>query len=89
MIRLAAVYAAYPMLSLGMLLAFWRLVRGPSLADRVVAMDLLMLLGMGLVTVHAVLYQEPVLIDVAIVTALLAFLSTVAFARYLERRAKP
>jgi multicomponent Na+:H+ antiporter subunit F len=75
-----------PILSVAVVLAFIRLVRGPSLADRVVALDLIGTLAMGMIVVYAIAANQPVLLDVAIVLALLSFLGTVAFARYLERR---
>jgi multicomponent Na+:H+ antiporter subunit F len=75
-----------PLLSLAVVMAFVRLARGPSLPDRVVALDLIATLSMGMIAVYAIITNQPVLLDVAIVLALLAFLGTVAFARYLEKR---
>lgn len=72
--------------SVAILLTFARLVRGPSLSDRVVAMDLLMLLGVGLILVYAIIKDQAIFIDVALVVALVSFLGTVAFAYYLEQR---
>lgn len=72
-------------LGLAVALALFRLVRGPSVADRVVALDLISLLAVGLIAAHAVAYQEPVLLDVALVIALVTFLATVSFARYIGR----
>lgn len=74
-------------LALAMLLAFIRLVRGPSLPDRVVALDLIAVIAVGMIAVVQIHTHEPMLLDSAIVLALIAFLSTVAFARYLERGA--
>lgn len=82
-------FAVLPAMSLAMVLAFVRLVRGPTLPDRVVALDLIGTLGMGMIAVYAMARDLPVLVDVAIVLALLSFLGTVAFARYLERRVGP
>ncbi len=70
----------------GFILAFVRLVLGPSLPDRVVALDLLTIVAMGFICVYAVRFNQPAFIDVAIVMALITFLGTVAFAYYLERR---
>lgn len=78
-----------PVLSLAMTLAFVRLVRGPTLPDRVIALDLIGTLGMGMIAAYAIARNLPVLLDVAIVLALLSFLGTIAFARYLERRVGP
>jgi multicomponent Na+:H+ antiporter subunit F len=73
------------MLSGGLLLAFYRLVRGPSLPDRVVALDLIATISVAMIAVYAVITEKPILLDVAIVVALIAFLGTVAFARYVEK----
>jgi multicomponent Na+:H+ antiporter subunit F len=74
------------MLVLTILLAFGRLVRGPSLPDRVVALDLVGVTSVGLVAVVAVATDEPTLLRAATVQALVAFLGTVAFAYYVERK---
>jgi multicomponent Na+:H+ antiporter subunit F len=76
------------MLSVALLLAFVRLLRGPSLADRVVAFDLLTLLVLGIVLADAVLTDQWVFLDAAILLALVTFIATVAFGRHLEKRAR-
>jgi multicomponent Na+:H+ antiporter subunit F len=73
-------------LSMGVVLAFIRLVRGPSLPDRVVALDLMSMLGIGIITVYTIGTNQSVFLDVAIVLALISFLGTVAFAQYIEKR---
>jgi len=70
-------------------LTFYRLARGPSTPDRVVALDLMALIVVGFIATYAVATDQPVLLDAAIVLALISFLSTVAFARYLEKRSAP
>lgn len=77
----------YGMLILALFLVFTRLVRGPSLPDRVVALDLTAILTAGIICVYAIDTNQPVFLDAAIVLALITFLGTIAFARYLERRA--
>jgi multicomponent Na+:H+ antiporter subunit F len=77
-----------PLLSLAIIMTFVRLVRGPSLPDRVVALDLMATIGIGFIAVYAVATDQPVFLDVGTVLALISFLGTVAFARYIERRAK-
>lgn len=76
------------MIGLAMVLAFVRLARGPSLPDRVVALDLIGVASAGFITVYAISTNQRVFIDVAIVLALITFLGTVAFAQYVERRAR-
>lgn len=75
-----------PLLALTVVLAGARLVRGPSLPDRVVALDLIATLCMGMIAVYSIATENAVLLDAAIVLALISFLGTVAFARYLEKR---
>ena len=74
------------MLSVALLLAFIRLVRGPSLPDRVVALDLISILAAGVTAVYAIAAEQAVFLDVAIILALITFLGTVAFARYIEKQ---
>jgi len=62
-----------------------RVVRGPHLADRVVALDLVSYVTVCIIGTGAMLTGEGPLLDVALVLSLLAFLGTVAFARFLER----
>ena len=77
--------AALALLGASVLLVFVRLVRGPDLANRVVALDLLSILGVGIASAAAVVSGDAVYLDVALILALIAFVSTVAFARYAER----
>lgn len=77
--------AALLALAISLVLAFVRIVRGPSLMDRVVALELTATLVAGIVAVFAIGTDDPAIIDVAIALALVAFISAVAFARYAER----
>lgn len=75
----------YFMMSVALLLALVRLTRGPSLPDRVVALELIASIVVGYVGVHAIDTGVPSILDVAIVIALTAFLAAIGFARFLER----
>ena len=75
-----------PLLVVGVVFAFIRLLRGPSLPDRVIALDILSVFGIGIIVAFAIATDQPVFIDVASVLALVSFLGTVAFAAYVERR---
>jgi multicomponent Na+:H+ antiporter subunit F len=68
------------------LLALFRLVRGPSSPDRVVALDLMASLALGAIGLETLVTGSEVFLRVATVLALVGFLGTVAYARYLERR---
>jgi multicomponent Na+:H+ antiporter subunit F len=76
----------FVVLVVAMFLAFFRLVRGPSLPDRVVALDLITVQIAAMLAVDTIATGQSVFLDAAIVLALIAFLGTVAFARYLERK---
>jgi multicomponent Na+:H+ antiporter subunit F len=71
-------------LSVSLLLAFYRLAVGPSLPDRIVALDLMATLIVAIVGLYAVSASEPLLLRVAMIVALINFLGTVGFARYLK-----
>ena len=72
-------------LGVALLLAFIRLVKGPTLPDRIVAMDLFGMLVVGIIVVLAGSSRVGATLDAAIVIALLGFLGTVAYATYVER----
>ena len=72
-------------LGVALLIAVVRLVKGPTLPDRVVAMDLIGVLVVGLIVVLAASTQVPATLDAAIVIALIGFVGTVAYATYVER----
>lgn len=82
------VYIVMPVLAIALALSVLRLVRGPGLPDRILALDLIGMLGIGVAMVYAVLTGQTALLDFAMVLALLAFLSTLAFAAYIERRSQ-
>ena len=69
----------------GMVLAFVRLVKGPDAADRIVALDLISVLIVALLAVIAIHADETSFLDVSIAYALVAFLGTVALARFRMR----
>ena len=75
----------YSMLALAMLMAAIRLGTGPSLPDRVVALELISSMVVGIIGVHALETGVLSFLDVAIVVALIAFLAAIGFARFIER----
>ncbi len=82
-------FIALIMLGAALLIAVVRIIIGPSLADRVLALDLLTVLAMGFVGTIAIRTGLFLYLDIAIALALLGFLSTVALARYILSRATP
>jgi multicomponent Na+:H+ antiporter subunit F len=67
------------------LLAVTRLVLGPTLIDRVVAIDVLTIVSISLIVLYAHVSGRFVYIDVALVYGLLSFLAVLAIARFLEK----
>ncbi|MGP1310579.1 MAG: monovalent cation/H+ antiporter complex subunit F [Phycisphaerales bacterium] len=75
-------------LGMALLCALVRLMRGPSLPDRVISLDLMGNFAVALICVFAVVFDTPALLSVGVVMALVLFLGTVAFAVYLDRRVR-
>ncbi len=71
--------------SLAMALCAWRLMRGPHITDRVLAIDTLYINAVALVVLLGIRLQTPLLFEAALIMAMLGFASTVALARYLTR----
>ncbi len=81
-----AIEIAYALLSVSLLMAFLRLAKGPSLPDRVVALELIASIVAGMVGVHAIDTGVSAYLDIAIVIAITAFLAAVGFARFIQIR---
>lgn len=84
-LRTLACTATLALLLVSMLLVLIRLWLGPSTADRVVALDLFGVLVVAMLVVLAILREESADLDVAIAYSLVAFLGTVALARFIHR----
>jgi multicomponent Na+:H+ antiporter subunit F len=79
----------FAVLILAMGLSVLRLLRGPTLPDRVVALDLMAILSVGFIAVHSVRSNQAIYLDIAVALALIAFLSTIAFAFHIEKGELP
>ena len=86
-IQLAALIAL-GILTIAAGLALWRLLRGPALPDRVIALDLIAAIVIGMIAAYTVLTGLKVMLNAAVIIALISVLGTVALARYLERGAR-
>lgn len=76
---------AIAMLLIAMALVLWRLAKGPTAADRVVALDLLTVLVVAFLVSVSIYAVETSYLDVAIAYACIAFLGTIALARFILR----
>lgn len=77
-----------PILALSILLVFYRFMIGPTISDRIVALDLVVTIGIGVIAVYSILTKQPTFLDIALIFGLIAFLGTVAYSTYLEKRKK-
>ncbi|SFI97573.1 monovalent cation/H+ antiporter complex subunit F [Jannaschia pohangensis] len=82
------VQIAFGMVMVGVILAMFRLIKGPSLPDRVVALDTMTVLIVSFCGLFALDTGSTAYLDVAVVLALIGFLATVALARFVERKAR-
>lgn len=72
--------------ALAALIGFYRLLAGPALADRVIALDLLFAIAVVLCICAALVSGSPAFLDIAIGLSLVGFVGTIAWARLIERR---
>ena len=79
-------YGILPVLSLATIFVFIRFLKGPSIVDRVISFDLMVTIGIAAIVVYSILTGQATFLDIAMVVALIGFLSTVAFSYYLEKR---
>lgn len=73
-------------LAIALVLAGWRMVRGPGFADRVIALDMLTAIAVGFAALTAVTTGRSAFLDIALGIALINFVATLAFAAFLERK---
>ena len=81
----ASLAIASAMLAVAAGLTFFRVLKGPTLPDRVIAIDLIGVLMVCLLVVTAAANAQQAFLDVAMVVALISFVGTVAYSRYIER----
>ncbi|WP_377295309.1 cation:proton antiporter [Rhizobium sp. SG2393] len=86
MILSTATAAALVILSVALVLTVFRIVRGPTLADRVLGLDMLVAVAIGMIAVIALRTGFTLYIDIAIALGLVGFLATIAFARFILAR---
>ncbi|WP_424492517.1 cation:proton antiporter [Salinimicrobium sp. GXAS 041] len=81
-------YIILPVISLAILLVFVRFIKGPTISDRIIAVDLLVTIGIGVIAVYSILTNHSTFLDIALILGLIAFLGTVAYSSYLQKRKK-
>lgn len=86
MIVTSAIHLALAILMLALVMTAIRVIIGPTLADRVLALDQLVAIAIGFIAVIAVKTGFELYVDIALALALVGFLATAAFARYIFMR---
>lgn len=81
-----ATVIALGLLCLSLLITGWRVLAGPTLADRILALDMLVATAIGFLAVVAIRSGYHLYIDIAISLGLVGFLATIAFARFILAR---
>lgn len=81
-----AIWAGLAILSLAFLATVYRVIVGPTLGDRVVALDMLVGIAIGFIAIIAIKTGFTLYIDIAIALGLVGFLATIAFARFILSR---
>ncbi|PRY90671.1 cation:proton antiporter [Mongoliibacter ruber] len=81
-------YVILPILGISVILVFIRFLKGPSIPDRVIALDMLILIAIGIIAIYSMQNDQSTFLDIAMLFALIAFLGTVAFAYFLIQRSK-
>lgn len=73
------------MLAAAMLLNLWRVLRGPTITDRVIGLDTLYINAIALLAVLGILYRSDVYFEAAVLIAMMGFVGTLALCKYLLR----
>ncbi|HEY0922817.1 MULTISPECIES: K+/H+ antiporter subunit F [Rheinheimera] len=75
----------FAMISIALLLNLYRLLRGPSIPDRILALDTMYINSIALIILYGLLMESPLYFEAALLIAMLGFVSTVAVCKFLLR----
>lgn len=80
-----ALMIAFAAMALGQVLAMVRLVKGPSIGDRILALDTMVINAIGLIVLMGIKQGTSIYFEASMIIAMLGFVSTVAIARFVLR----
>ena len=80
-----ALYFAFGCFGLGLLFNLWRVLVGPEVSDRILALDTMVINAIALLILYGILRGTAVYFEVSMLFAMVGFISTVAYCRYLLR----
>ena len=70
------------------ILVLYRFIKGPTLPDRVTAIDLITTIVIAIIVVFSILWKSPNFFDVAMVLSLISFLGSISYAVFITKRNK-
>lgn len=73
------------LLSLSIVGCMYRLLKGPSMADRIAALDTIGIILLSMITIICMLLETVAYMDIILLIGILAFIGTIAFSKYIER----
>jgi multicomponent Na+:H+ antiporter subunit F len=85
-ISIGVLIVSFSFLLAALVLAFIRLLKGPSINDRVAAMDVIAVVVMAFIVVYSVLIDNDIYLDLPVIISLISFIGTVAVSTYLKHR---
>lgn len=85
-ISIVVLIITFSFLLAALVLAFIRLVKGPSINDRIAAMDVIAVVIMAFIIVYSVLIEKEIYLDIPVIISLISFIGTVAVSTYLKHR---
>lgn len=71
--------------SITIAVALFRIIRGPSMPDRVVALDMIGVTLLSMIAIVSILLKTKAFLEVILILGILSFIGTIAFSKYLER----
>jgi len=77
---------SFSALLMALLITLYRLMRGPSSSDRIIALDLVASVVMGFILLYSVLVSKEIYVDIAIVISLISFMGTISISIYLRHK---
>lgn len=75
----------FAMIGISLILSLWRLITGPSVPDRILALDTMYINTIALIILYGIGMQTQIYFEAALLIAMLGFVSTVAVCKYLLR----
>ncbi|MEE4286127.1 MAG: monovalent cation/H+ antiporter complex subunit F [Mariniphaga sp.] len=85
-ISIVVLIITFSFLLAALVLAFIRLLKGPSINDRIAAMDVIAVVIMAFIIVYSVLIEKEIYLDLPVIISLISFIGTVAVSTYLKHR---